>query len=58
MGDFAGSGKPERDLVTIGASMALCARGVDILRVHNVPDHATAYRGWSHLVPATEPGAA
>lgn len=57
MGSFAGGKNSERDLVTIGASMALCARGVDILRVHNVPDHATAYRGWAHAAPATETGA-
>ena len=49
MGDFSGADRHERDLVTIGSSMALCNRGVDILRVHNVPDHVTAYRGWAHL---------
>ena len=37
------------DLVTLGASLNLCAQGVDIIRVHDVPLHATAYRGWSHL---------
>jgi NADH-quinone oxidoreductase subunit N len=49
---FAAGAPAERDLVTIGSSMALCARGVDILRVHNVADHALAYRGWAHLQPA------
>jgi 2-amino-4-hydroxy-6-hydroxymethyldihydropteridine diphosphokinase/dihydropteroate synthase len=49
---FAADAPAERDLVTIGSSMALCARGVDILRVHNVADHALAYRGWAHLQPA------
>lgn len=39
----------ERDLFTIGASLKLCAAGVDVLRVHNVAAHAAAYRGWSHL---------
>lgn len=39
----------DRDLITIGGSMALCERGVDIIRVHNVADHVTAYRGWAHL---------
>jgi 2-amino-4-hydroxy-6-hydroxymethyldihydropteridine diphosphokinase / dihydropteroate synthase len=39
----------ERDLATIGASLHLCQQGVDILRVHDVPGHAAAYRGWSHL---------
>ena len=38
----------DRDLATLGASLALCAQGVDILRVHDVPLHAEAYRGWSH----------
>ena len=37
------------DLVTLGASLNLCAQGVDIIRVHDVPLHTTAYRGWSHL---------
>jgi 2-amino-4-hydroxy-6-hydroxymethyldihydropteridine diphosphokinase/dihydropteroate synthase len=41
--------RDERDLFTIGASLKLCARGVDILRVHNVAAHVAAYRGWSHL---------
>ena len=41
--------REDRDLFTIGASLQLCARGVDILRVHNVAAHATAYRGWAHL---------
>jgi dihydropteroate synthase len=49
---FAADAPAERALVTLGSSMALCARGVDILRVHNVADHALAYRGWAHLQPA------
>jgi dihydropteroate synthase/2-amino-4-hydroxy-6-hydroxymethyldihydropteridine diphosphokinase len=48
---FAGSGARERDLATIGSSLALCQSGVDILRVHNVPDHVAAYRGWAHIQP-------
>ena len=39
----------ERDQATIGASLQLCQQGVDIIRVHNIADHMTAYRGWSHL---------
>ena len=39
----------ERDLITIGSSLALADDGVDILRVHNVPDHVDAWRGFSHL---------
>ena len=38
-----------RDLFTIGASLKLCARSVEILRVHDVAAHAAAYRGWAHL---------
>ena len=49
MRGFAAQDTSERDLVTIGSSMALCAHGVDILRVHNTPDHIRAWRGWVHL---------
>jgi dihydropteroate synthase len=38
----------DRDLFTIGASLRLCERGVEILRVHDVAAHAAAYRGWAH----------
>lgn len=41
----------DKDAVTVGASLALSAAGVDFLRVHNVPVHAAAYRGWSQLQP-------
>ena len=50
MRSFAGEDEATRDLVTLGASLNLCAQGVDIIRVHDVPAHAAAYRGWSHLV--------
>jgi 2-amino-4-hydroxy-6-hydroxymethyldihydropteridine diphosphokinase/dihydropteroate synthase len=53
MQTYAKRDNHERDLATIGASMYLCAQNVDILRVHNVPDHVTAYRGWSHMVAAS-----
>ncbi len=49
MGAFSSTGAAERDQVTVGASLQLAARGVDMLRVHNVPAHVTAYRGWAHL---------
>jgi 2-amino-4-hydroxy-6-hydroxymethyldihydropteridine diphosphokinase/dihydropteroate synthase len=39
----------DRDLFTVGASLKLCARSVEILRVHDVAAHAAAYRGWAHL---------
>ena len=44
-----GAGEAGNDLITLGASLALCAQGVDVIRVHNVPLHVAAYRGWSHL---------
>ncbi|HEX5048097.1 MAG TPA: dihydropteroate synthase [Gammaproteobacteria bacterium] len=46
---FAGGDRAERDLFTVGASLALCAQGVEIVRVHNVHAHVAAYRGWSHV---------
>ena len=50
MKSFTGGDEGSRDLATIGASLHLCAQGVDIIRVHDVPGHIAAYRGWSHLV--------
>ena len=49
MKSFAGRDEAGDDLTTLGASLHLCAQGVDIIRVHNVPLHAAAWRGWSHL---------
>jgi dihydropteroate synthase len=40
--------KTDRDLFTIGVSLQLCARNVEIIRVHDVGAHVAAYRGWSH----------
>jgi dihydropteroate synthase len=39
----------DRDRFTIGASLRLCARSVEILRVHDVAAHAASYRGWAHV---------
>ena len=50
MRGFSGTDETDHDLATLGASLQLCVQGVDIIRVHNVPLHATAWRGWSHLV--------
>jgi 2-amino-4-hydroxy-6-hydroxymethyldihydropteridine diphosphokinase / dihydropteroate synthase len=41
--------RAQRDLFTVGASLRLCARGVDILRVHDVAAHTAAYRGFAHV---------
>ncbi len=49
MKQFASTDIAERDMVTVGSAMQLCQQGVDIIRVHNIPDHIAAYRGWSHL---------
>lgn len=49
MRSFTAPSKEEKNLVTVGASLNLCAQGVDILRVHDVPAHVAAYRGWAHL---------
>jgi 2-amino-4-hydroxy-6-hydroxymethyldihydropteridine diphosphokinase/dihydropteroate synthase len=49
MQQAAAADRQDRDLFTIGASLKLCAAGVDILRVHNVGAHAAAYRGWAHV---------
>jgi 2-amino-4-hydroxy-6-hydroxymethyldihydropteridine diphosphokinase/dihydropteroate synthase len=51
---IAAAERRDRDLFTIGASLALCDAGVEILRVHDVAAHTAAYRGWSHT--ATTPG--
>jgi 2-amino-4-hydroxy-6-hydroxymethyldihydropteridine diphosphokinase/dihydropteroate synthase len=51
MKSFAARSREEKDLVTIGATLNLCAQGIDILRVHDVPAHVAAYRGWAHLLP-------
>jgi dihydropteroate synthase/2-amino-4-hydroxy-6-hydroxymethyldihydropteridine diphosphokinase len=53
MKSFAGPDIHERDMVTIGAAMHLCQQGVDIIRVHNIVDHISAYRGWSQLAEHT-----
>jgi 2-amino-4-hydroxy-6-hydroxymethyldihydropteridine diphosphokinase/dihydropteroate synthase len=45
---IGGESPGDRDLVTIGASLELAQRGVDILRVHNVADHVTAWSGFAH----------
>jgi dihydropteroate synthase len=49
MNQAAASGREDRDLFTVGASLKLCAAGVDILRVHDVRAHTAAYRGWAHV---------
>ena len=56
---FGGGGPPppERDPETVGASLALAARGVEVLRVHDVALHARAYRSWVHVAEPPDPAA-
>ncbi|MGD8325174.1 MAG: dihydropteroate synthase, partial [Gammaproteobacteria bacterium] len=53
MHGFAESAERSRDLATVGASLSLAARGVDILRVHDVSAHAAAWIGWAHTQKPT-----
>jgi 2-amino-4-hydroxy-6-hydroxymethyldihydropteridine diphosphokinase/dihydropteroate synthase len=48
MNSIGGNELHDRDLLTIGASLELSRRGVDVIRVHNVGDHVAAYRGFAH----------
>ncbi len=38
----------QRDLETIGVSLKLLSKGVDILRVHNTQDHLKVLKGWMY----------
>ena len=49
MKNFSALDTQDKDFTTVGASLNLCAQGVDIIRVHNIPMHLSAYRGWAHL---------
>jgi len=51
MRGIAGEDMRARDMVTVGTSLELCARGVDMLRVHAVADNVNAYRGWVQARP-------
>jgi 2-amino-4-hydroxy-6-hydroxymethyldihydropteridine diphosphokinase/dihydropteroate synthase len=39
----------ERDPESLGASLALIDKGIDILRVHNPWLHMRAFQGWNHV---------
>lgn len=45
-----------RDANTIGSSLALAAAGADILRVHDVPSHIAAWRGWLQVAGSATAG--
>ena len=54
----AGEDMAARDLATVGLSLKLCAQGVDILRVHDVPMNIQAYRGFALAAVYRQPAAA
>ena len=49
MSPFSKSSPKQRDLESAGVSLALGAKGVDILRVHQAPVHSKIYRGFSQM---------
>ena len=53
LANLTGTDVAAKDFATVGMSLALCAQHVDILRVHNVPLHTAAYRGWSEARAAS-----
>ncbi len=44
----------QRDLETLGMSLALCQQGVDIIRVHAPLLHMRAYLAWAHVTAAAQ----
>jgi 2-amino-4-hydroxy-6-hydroxymethyldihydropteridine diphosphokinase/dihydropteroate synthase len=48
--DFSKTSIEQRDLESIGISLSLAGRGVDILRVHNPLAHIKALSGFKHVV--------
>ena len=48
MNTFTDHAFADRDVETLGLSLAMCEQGVDILRVHNPVMHIRAYRAWAH----------
>ncbi len=49
MSNFASKSPQERDFETLGISMHLISKGVDVLRVHNAELHLRAIRGFNHV---------
>jgi 2-amino-4-hydroxy-6-hydroxymethyldihydropteridine diphosphokinase / dihydropteroate synthase len=48
LGAFSHTTPKDRDIESLGVSLALANNGVDILRVHNPVLHKRALAGWSH----------
>ncbi len=49
METFSSREPMERDMESMGASLALCSAGVDIIRVHQADWHARAFQGYTHV---------
>ncbi len=49
MNPFVNALPQERDIETLGMSLSLIQKGVDILRVHNYEIHKRAFQAWNHI---------
>jgi dihydropteroate synthase len=49
MNNFATQDFADRDIETMGLSLAMCEQGVDIIRVHDPLSHIRAYRAWAQI---------
>ncbi len=49
IGGFSDHPFASRDPETLGISLGLCQKGVDIIRVHDPVLHVRAWRAWSHV---------
>lgn len=49
MNGFAHQAFADRDIETLGLSLAMCEQGVDIIRVHDPLSHIRAYRAWAQI---------
>ncbi len=47
MNSFSAQDFADRDIETLGLSLAMCEQGVDIIRVHDPLNHIRAYRAWA-----------
>ena len=49
MNGFSTSVFSDRDLETIGVSIAVIEQGIDVIRVHDPVSHQRVYRAWAHI---------
>jgi len=49
MNSFTAHAFADRDVETLGLSLAMCEQGVDIIRVHDPLNHIRAYRAWAQI---------